>query len=60
MYLLNILYILFVNQVCESFMNKNRECIVTRGCATEEECSDSTSATGYYDGQTLTVRYFIN
>ena len=42
-------------QICESFINKERECVKTRGCATEEECVSSTS-TGYYDGNTVQVK----
>jgi hypothetical protein len=33
-------------EVCESFINSNRVCIVTKGCATESECT-STSSTIY-------------
>lgn len=46
-------------EICESFMNKNRECITTRGCATSEECVDSSSATGYYNGNKVQVSLFL-
>lgn len=47
-------------EVCESFMNKNRECIVTRGCATSEECTDTSSSTGYYNGNKIQTTSGVN
>lgn len=43
--------------ICEQFMNQNRECIVTRGCATQEQCvnGSSYSNTGGWKGQELTI-----
>jgi hypothetical protein len=45
-------------KICESFINKKRECVETRGCATKEECQSSGSSTGYYDGNEVQVIAF--
>ncbi len=47
-------------EVCESYMNKGRQCVVSRGCATSEECAYSGSSTGYYTGQTVQVKTKID
>lgn len=41
-------------------MSKARECVETRGCATEEECVSSTSTSGYYNGNAIQVTSGIN
>ena len=47
-------------QICESFKNKHRECIQTRGCATFEECQSTTSTSGIYNGNTVQVTSGVN
>eukprot|EP00981_Chlorochromonas_danica_P008073 scaffold1962_cov180-Ochromonas_danica.AAC.8 len=39
-------------QICESFISERRQCVTTRGCATESEC---TSNGVVYDGQHIQV-----
>eukprot|EP01031_Cornospumella_fuschlensis_P034915 gene34915-42281_t len=38
-------------EICESFISSARECIETRGCATQEECT--TSSGTIYNGETV-------
>lgn len=47
-------------EVCESFISSYRSCMITRGCATEQECRYSSSSTGYYDGQEIQVTAGVN
>mmetsp|Transcript_16632 Transcript_16632/g.17997 ORF Transcript_16632/g.17997 Transcript_16632/m.17997 type:complete len:161 (+) Transcript_16632:186-668(+) len=39
-------------EVCENFISSERTCIVTRGCATAQECS---SGSGFYSNQNIQV-----
>lgn len=41
--------------MCESYINSARECIETRGCATEQECQTTTSSSGFYSGEDVQV-----
>mmetsp|Transcript_19543 Transcript_19543/g.39460 ORF Transcript_19543/g.39460 Transcript_19543/m.39460 type:complete len:163 (-) Transcript_19543:32-520(-) len=47
-------------EICESFISKERQCVETRGCATKEECSSSSSTSGYYNGNKVQVTSGIN
>mmetsp|Transcript_31805 Transcript_31805/g.53662 ORF Transcript_31805/g.53662 Transcript_31805/m.53662 type:complete len:175 (-) Transcript_31805:272-796(-) len=42
-------------EICESFIDKARVCAVTKGCATKEECSTSSTTSGVYDSTTVDV-----
>jgi len=42
-------------ELCEAFISESRQCVVTRGCATQSQCRYSPSSSGIYDSTGLQV-----